>query len=348
MARLAQRAQDGVVAATRGVLERDDRAVESYTALEVVRITVDTYLGLFEHPTPDERALIVMWGATFPSEASIDGMVEADHRGHEGWADVIADGQRDGSIREDVDPTDGNHRPARVDARRRGAAVDRVPPPRLQRHPRDVRCLDRRGTRAPRAERFAATDLRPVTMASMHVDRAECRPLTVDLSRPVSADEARDHRAAGHWADDVAVCLETLRAHAERTALVDRRGAITYAELASAVERVAAALHDLGVVRGDAVVVVTDNDRESVAATHAVWHLGAVAVLVHRSAGAADLEVACRAVPPAVVLLAPAAEALRDRGDDRRRRGPRDRRPPHAATSRARRRHPSTPMRHDS
>ncbi|MFI5046580.1 MAG: class I adenylate-forming enzyme family protein [Acidimicrobiia bacterium] len=134
--------------------------------------------------------------------------------------------------------------------------------------------------------------------------------MTVDLSRPVSAEEAHDHRASGHWADDVPVCLETLRAHAERTALVDRRGAITYAELSSAVERVASALDDAGVARGDAVVVVTDNDRASVAATHAVWHLGAVAVLVHTSSGAADLEVACRAVSPTVVLLAPAAEGL--------------------------------------
>ena len=70
-----------------------------------MRTTLDTYLELFEDPTADERALIVMWGATFPSHASIDGMLEADRRSYDGWADLIRHGQRDGSIRHDVDAT---------------------------------------------------------------------------------------------------------------------------------------------------------------------------------------------------------------------------------------------------
>ena len=71
----------------------------------MIRTTLATYLELFEHPTADERALIVMWGATFPSQASIDGMVEADQRSYDGWADLIRHGQDDGSIRVDLDPT---------------------------------------------------------------------------------------------------------------------------------------------------------------------------------------------------------------------------------------------------
>ena len=39
-----------------------------------------------------------MWGATFPSQASIDGMVEAEQRSYDGWAELIALGQDDGSI----------------------------------------------------------------------------------------------------------------------------------------------------------------------------------------------------------------------------------------------------------
>ncbi len=105
VARLARRSQDRVAAATRNVLERGDRAPESFSALDVLRTTLATYLELFENPTAEERALIVMWGATFPSQASIDGMVEADQRSYDGWADLIRGGQRDGSIRRDLDPT---------------------------------------------------------------------------------------------------------------------------------------------------------------------------------------------------------------------------------------------------
>ena len=105
VARLARRSQDRVSAATLNVLERGDQALENVSALDVLRTTLGTYLELFENPTADDRALIVMWGATFPSQASIDGMVEADQRSYDGWAEVIRRGQQDGSIRHDVDPT---------------------------------------------------------------------------------------------------------------------------------------------------------------------------------------------------------------------------------------------------
>jgi hypothetical protein len=45
-----------------------------------------------------------MWGATFPAQASIEGMSEADERSYDGWAELIRHGQRDGSIRQDLDP----------------------------------------------------------------------------------------------------------------------------------------------------------------------------------------------------------------------------------------------------
>jgi AcrR family transcriptional regulator len=104
VARLARRSQDRVLAATRNALGRADRPAENLSALELIRTTLSTYLELFEHPTAEERALIVMWGATFPSQASIDGMVEAEQRSYDGWADLIARGQDDGSIRRDLDP----------------------------------------------------------------------------------------------------------------------------------------------------------------------------------------------------------------------------------------------------
>ena len=104
VARLARRSQDRVAAATLNTMERAHQDPEDVSALELLRATLGTYLELFENPTAEERALIVMWGATFPSQASIDGMVEAEQRGYDGWADVIRRGQHDGSIRDDVDP----------------------------------------------------------------------------------------------------------------------------------------------------------------------------------------------------------------------------------------------------
>ncbi|MFI5046579.1 MAG: TetR/AcrR family transcriptional regulator [Acidimicrobiia bacterium] len=104
VARLARRSQDRVLAATLNVLERGDRSPESLSALDLLRTTVSTYLELFESPTAEERSLIVMWGATFPSQASIDGMTEAHQRGYEGWEDLIGRGKQDGSVRSDVDP----------------------------------------------------------------------------------------------------------------------------------------------------------------------------------------------------------------------------------------------------
>jgi AcrR family transcriptional regulator len=106
VARLAERVQDHVAATVRDELEqRTHRKPEEVSALDLLRTTLDTYLELFEDPTADERALIVMWGATFPLNASIDGMLDADKRSYDGWAELIRYGQSDGSIRPDVDPT---------------------------------------------------------------------------------------------------------------------------------------------------------------------------------------------------------------------------------------------------
>jgi AcrR family transcriptional regulator len=102
VARIAQRAQDHVQEIM-GAAVLDSRRPEDITGRDLVRLLVDTYLGLFDDPTPDERALLVMWGSTFPSRSSIDGMIEADHRSYEGWASHLARGQRDGSIRADLD-----------------------------------------------------------------------------------------------------------------------------------------------------------------------------------------------------------------------------------------------------
>ncbi|MFC5747946.1 TetR/AcrR family transcriptional regulator [Actinomadura rugatobispora] len=107
MARLAQRAQNTINDAMTAAVTRSGRLVGDIPGLELLRSTVDTYLERFENPTSEDRALIVMWGATFPAEASPKGMLDADQRSHDGWTAMIEQGQRDGSVRTDIDPSIG-------------------------------------------------------------------------------------------------------------------------------------------------------------------------------------------------------------------------------------------------
>jgi AcrR family transcriptional regulator len=104
VARLAERAQERIGAAMLAALKARSCNVEDLSGLDLVRLTVETYLELFDNPTADERALLVMWGSTFSSLSSVVGMMEAERHSYEGLSEVIAAGQRDGSIRTDVDP----------------------------------------------------------------------------------------------------------------------------------------------------------------------------------------------------------------------------------------------------
>jgi AcrR family transcriptional regulator len=105
VARLAQRGQDHIGRVMEKVLLRHVSRTGHLSALDQVSLTVDSYLELFEHPSGEERALLVMWGSTFPSRSSVDGMMEAERRSYEGLSQLIASGQEDGSIRADIDPT---------------------------------------------------------------------------------------------------------------------------------------------------------------------------------------------------------------------------------------------------
>ena len=102
--RIARRAQDRIAEATATAFEEQDRSLTDASALEQVRTMVGAYLRLFTHPTAEDRALVVLWGAGFPTMAAVEGMVEADRRSYDGWSSTIRRGQLDGSIRDDLDP----------------------------------------------------------------------------------------------------------------------------------------------------------------------------------------------------------------------------------------------------
>ncbi len=90
-------------------------------------------------------------------------------------------------------------------------------------------------------------------------------------------------------------------------ALVDRRGELTYGELVGRIAQIRSGLVEHGVRAGDAVLIVTANERESAATYHAVVSIGAVAVLSQIGSGAAELAVACAAAQPRLIVLPPPA-----------------------------------------
>jgi AcrR family transcriptional regulator len=101
---LAERAQTRIGHRMFEAQQRLAKVSGDLSALDEILVSVDTYLELFNDPGPDQRSLLVMWGSTFPSDASVDGMADAEQRSYEGLSQLIAAGQKDGSIWTDVDP----------------------------------------------------------------------------------------------------------------------------------------------------------------------------------------------------------------------------------------------------
>jgi AcrR family transcriptional regulator len=104
VAQLAERAQTRIALVIFEAQRRHAEVSGHQSVLDEILVGVDAYLELFEDPGPDERALLVMWGSTFPSNASVEGMADAERRSYEGLSQRIASGQDDASIRMDVDP----------------------------------------------------------------------------------------------------------------------------------------------------------------------------------------------------------------------------------------------------
>jgi AcrR family transcriptional regulator len=104
VARLADRAQDRIERAMQAAAEQRHGRADDMSGLEVVLLTADAYLEIFTDPGPYERALLVMWGSSFPSATGVAGMVGAERRSYDGLSHVIERGQDDGSIRRDLDP----------------------------------------------------------------------------------------------------------------------------------------------------------------------------------------------------------------------------------------------------
>src|SRR5262245_39664338 len=91
---------------------------------------------------------------------------------------------------------------------------------------------------------------------------------------------AARYRARGDWRGETVwqAFAATAQRHAERTALVDGAGVVSFAALAERAERCAGVLAALGIGAGDAIAVHLPNWWETVVVLLATARLGAVAV----------------------------------------------------------------------
>jgi acyl-CoA synthetase (AMP-forming)/AMP-acid ligase II len=142
-------------------------------------------------------------------------------------------------------------------------------------------------------------------------------PTTDELTAGSSAraaGRAARFRAAGLWGT---APVDLVRAAAERdpqrTALAERGGALTYAQLDAAVDGAVDALRAEGVGAGDALLLLVGNDITSIVAIHAALALGALTMVAPVSAGAAQVHDIVAMTTPARTL---APEPLLPGADD--------------------------------
>ncbi|MEJ8574990.1 class I adenylate-forming enzyme family protein [Microbaculum marinum] len=83
--------------------------------------------------------------------------------------------------------------------------------------------------------------------------------------------------------------LPLAQRYADRTAVVDRYGAITFANLLDRAAGVAAALTERGIGRGDVVASVVENSRHAVAASYGISLCGAAEAPVNPALSAGDI-----------------------------------------------------------
>jgi acyl-CoA synthetase (AMP-forming)/AMP-acid ligase II len=99
-----------------------------------------------------------------------------------------------------------------------------------------------------------------------------------------------EYGVAGLWSAEPhdLLAAAALRSPAA-VALADRSGRLTFAELDAAVDRAVGGLVARGVAVGDPVLVVVENDGDSVVAIHAALRVGALTMVAPLSAGRAQL-----------------------------------------------------------
>jgi acyl-CoA synthetase (AMP-forming)/AMP-acid ligase II len=123
-------------------------------------------------------------------------------------------------------------------------------------------------------------------------------------THPATTQQAQRYRQAGYWLppQTAAEHLEALSSGGSRTALTDNEQSWTYAQLSTAVENVGRLLTGAEVTADDCVLVVAPLRNAAVAGYLGALYHGALAVLLDRRTGTADVAKACDAARPRVAL----------------------------------------------
>ena len=126
----------------------------------------------------------------------------------------------------------------------------------------------------------------------------------IQATRPPSPEDALRYRSAGYWrpAHTGEDYLGSIASGGERLALVDQENRWSYRDLADVVGTISAVLTRAGAGAGDAVLLLAPLHNVAAAAYLAVRHVGAVAVMLDRRCGAADLRNAYVAAQPRLTL----------------------------------------------
>ncbi len=105
--------------------------------------------------------------------------------------------------------------------------------------------------------------------------------MTLPGVTPFPPEFAARYRARGYWADRslIAHFLDAFDRFADRVAVIDDTGSVTYAELADASQRVALNLLDLGLQPGDRVVLQLPNTRFFASLYFGLQRIGAIPIM---------------------------------------------------------------------
>ena len=123
-------------------------------------------------------------------------------------------------------------------------------------------------------------------------------------THPPLRRQARRYRQAGHWLPSQTATehIDAISTGGSREALVDNDSVWTYAQLGAAVDNVRGILARAEVTADDAVLILAPLRNAAVAAYLGTLYHGAVAVLLDRRIGTADVTNACSAARPRVAL----------------------------------------------
>ncbi|MBT0770006.1 AMP-binding protein [Kineosporia sp. J2-2] len=106
-------------------------------------------------------------------------------------------------------------------------------------------------------------------------------PLPLDGVVQYPPETVAEYLDKGYWRDQTLseLLFATARQHPDKTAVIDRDRQLTYAQLTDEILRLAAGLQQLGLRRGDRVVVHLPNTYEYIVFVFAFWELGVVPVV---------------------------------------------------------------------